>query len=340
MLRRLTRFLGLLPLLLILAPVTGRGAEPLPAWSWRLVEEGLYVYRFDLDSLNWREIRQEREQRRTVQEKPKHLELLQGWLPEPFAFQAPGSIALPAGTLLVRNPDGGMHQAPIKEDTREIVIPEDLGLNGRYLVGGHFVLTARREDSGKQSIHLYPKVMVGHYKHDGRPGSTPAFFFDDPAIALEIGSARSPAMYRMGGGFQRPHESYDMEVRYQGRPLVEATVEAIAEGSGWRRSYRTDASGRFSVTPFDDRSHDRHYEKLLYVVRVEDPENHAIHVASLPMIIFRNRPEWTSHVAGYGVWAGLGIGGTLLLVGGTMLRNRRQQRLGLIRFDKCRVKED
>lgn len=332
-------FRSLLLLLLVFVPQLGHGADVPMLVYWQLQQEELHVYRFDTDdNLNWRQIRDERAQRQSVQEKPKQLELLRGWLDDPFAaVDRTIDGSLPAGTVVIVNPDGVRKPTPVTPGMREIVLPEDLNLNGRYLVGGHFQLDG---DGGGQRIHCYPKLMVGHYKHDGRPGSAPAFFFDDPAIVLEIGSARSPAMYRMGGGFQRPHESYDMEVHYQGRPLAGVTVEAIAEGSGWRRSYRTDASGRFSVTPFDDRSRERHYDKLLYVVRVADPANHALHVATLPMIIFRNRPEWTSHVAGYGVWAVLGIGATLLLVGGTMLSKRRRQRLSLVRFDQCRVKEE
>ncbi|WP_448873388.1 hypothetical protein [Desulfobulbus propionicus] len=335
--RSLIHVLALLPVLFGSVPAFVCAGELLPTWSWRLAEEELYVYRFDMDGLNWRQIRQEREQRRTVQEKPKHLELVRGLLSDPFAAVDPGAVPpLPAGMAVIRDPDGARKTIPVTPGMREIVLPEDLGLNGRYLVGGHFQL----DGHGNQRVHLYPKLMVGHFKGNGRPGSTPAFFFDDPAIALEIGSARSPAMFRMGGGLQRPHESAEMEVRFQGHPLARATVEAIAEGSGWRRSYRTDASGRFTVIPFDDRSGQRHYEKLLYVVRVEDPNQHALHIATLPMIIFRNQPEWTSHVAGYMIWAGLGLGGTLLLAGGAMLRNQRQQRLSLVRFSQCRIKED
>lgn len=328
--------------MLMLLPRFCPGADHPQLVYWQLQQEGLHVYRFDMDEgLNWRQIREERELRRSVQEQAKHLVLLRGLLNDPFGAEGSGDdVAFPPGTVVVRDPDGVGTTTATTSAMQEIVLPDDLGLNGRYLVGGHFVLDSGKEEGGKQSIHLYPKLMVGHYKGDGRPGSTPAFFVDDPAIALEIGSARSPAMYRMGGGFQRPHEQSDMEVRYLGRPLAGATVEAIAEGSGWRRSYCTDGSGRFTVTPFDDRSGHRHYEKLLYVVRFEDPQTHALHVATLPMIIFRNRPEWTSHVAGYALWGGLGIGGTMLLVGGAMLRKRRQQRLNLVRFDQCRVKEE
>jgi hypothetical protein len=334
--------LGLIPLLWSIAPATGWGTEPIPAWSWRLVDEGRHVYRYDMDQLNWRQIRRERALRQDVQEQPKHLELLQGWLSEPFATQASGSDVLPAGTLLIRDPDGTLRQPPIGEGMREVVLPEDLGLNGRYLVGGHFVL-GRRDldgDGRPETLHLYPKLMTGHYKNDGRPGASPAFFFNDPDLALEIGPALSPAQHRMGGTMQRPHERYEMEVRYRGRPLAGVTVEAVAEGNGWRKNFRTDALGRFTIVPFDDRSGERHYEKLLYLVSYQDRDEQAMHIATLPMIVYRNRPEWTSHLAGYAVWTILGLGGGLLLTIGAVLRRRRLRHLDLTRFSQCRIKED
>nr|WP_321467473.1 hypothetical protein [uncultured Desulfobulbus sp.] len=336
--RRLCIILGLIPFLLGVAPDLVSAGQSLPVCSWHLAEEGLYVYRFDMDRLNWRQIRDERQQRQRVQESPKHLSLVRADLAAPFIpFANRDQTIFENGEVLTRAPDGGSAKVTFSKDLGEIVIPEDLGLNGRYLVGGHFVAGG---NAGKPRLHLYPKIMVGHYRHDGRPGSTPAFFFNDPAIALEIGPARSPQMNRMGGGFQRPHDEYVMEVRYLGRPLAGATVDAIGEGSGWRREYRTDASGRFTVIPFDDRSRPRHYDKMLYVVKVEEPQRNALHIATLPMIIFRNRPEWTSHIWGYATWAGFGLAGACLLAGGAMLRNRRQQRQTLVRFDQCRIKEE
>ncbi|MGE4560668.1 MAG: hypothetical protein AB7E77_10725 [Desulfobulbus sp.] len=331
-------------LVLALLPQAGWGTDAPWLVHWQLQQEALYVYRFDMDGLNWRQIRQERQERNTIQEEPKHIDLRRGLLDDPFAADdaawREGDAAFPQGTIYILDPDGACKQTPVTAGMREIVLPENMDLNGRYLIGGHFLLGRCEVQGALVQMHLYPKAMVGHYKSGGRPGSFPAFFFNQPDIALEIGSALSPAQYRMGGGFQRPHESSEMEVRYRGRPLAGAVVEVFAEGSGWRRQYRTDASGRFTVIPFDDRSRQRHYEKLLYVVRVEDPQNHILHVATLPMIIFRNRPEWTSHMWGYGIWAGLGLVGTLLLAGGSVMRRRQQQRRSLVRFDQCRVKEN
>ena len=337
--KELCRLAGLIFLLIL--PKIGYGAEDPRLVHWRLQEEELYVFRFDMDSLNWRQIREERERRHTIQEEPKHVELHWGMLTAPFAGSAVKVASVfPYGTVFVRDPDGKCRQATVSGNRKKVVLPENMGANGRYLVGGHFLVEQQKAGGARQNIHLYPKAIVGHYTSGGRPGSFPAFFFNDPGMVLEIGSARSPALYRMGGGFQRPFETYDMEVRYRGRPLSGMTVTVFAEGSGWQRSYQTDGSGRFSVTPFDDRSGERHYEKLLYVVKVEDKEQHALHVATLPMFIFRNRPEWTSHIWGFSIWGGLGLVGTLLVLGGNMLRHRRQQRHVLIRFDQCRVKED
>lgn len=343
MLRQTTLcLLGLIPLLWSVAPATGREAEPVPAWSWRLLDEGRLVNRYDLDQLDWRQIRQERALRQSVQERPTHVELLRGRLPEPFVVQASGSEVLPAGTLFIRDPDGNLRQTPVGEGVREVVLPEDPGLNGRYLVGGHFTLGQRDldNDGRPETLHLYPKLITGHYKNDGRPGASPAFFFDDPSIALEIGPALSPAQNRMGGGMQRPHERYEMEVRHRGRPLAGVTVEVISEVSGWRKNFLTDAGGRFAIVPFDDRSGERHYEKLLYLASFHDRDNQASHIATLPMIVFRNRPEWTSHLAGYAAWTVLGLGGGLLLTVGATMRRRRLRQLDLTRFSQRRIKED
>lgn len=336
------RFLLFLALTVI--PRLGFAADCPILVHWQLENEGLYVYRFDMDTLNWRQIRKEREQRNTVWEAYKRIALRKGSLSQPFGeLVAAADWTGCGGDILIRDPDGNIATVPIKIGAPPMPqIPDNLRLNGRYLVGGHFLLGDWYADGDgrKETLHLYSKLMTGHYGHDGRPGASPAFFFNDSRMVLEIGSALSPAQHRMGGGFQRPHEEYDMEVRYHNRPLPGATVEVIAEGSGWRKSYHTDGAGRFTVIPFDDRSRQRHYEKLLYVVKVEDPDNRALHVATLPMIIFRNRPEWTSHAAGYALWAGLGLGGGLLLAAGSMVRGRRQRRLSLVRFDQCRVKED
>jgi hypothetical protein len=340
----LTRFVLLVQVLLLVCSTQllaeQSTEQSVPIWSWVLENEELYVFRFDQDDLNWRQIRTERDQRKEIHEQPKHLGLVRGSKGRLFAKFTRDGSPLPAGTLLVKDPDGHTRTTQVAPQMEEMILPENQMLNGRYLVGGHFVTHTRTDDGADQEVHLYPKTLVGHRKSGGRPGSFPAFFFNDDAIPLEIGSALSPARRRMGGGYQRPHESYDMEVRYKGKPLPDATVEVFAESSKWHRIYRTDAAGRFAVTPFDDRSRQRHYDKLLYVVQVQDAPNHILHVATLPVIIFRNRPEWTSHLWGYGFWVIAGLLGICLLVGGNIYRHHRQRQDVLIRFDQCRVKED
>nr|WP_320012538.1 hypothetical protein [uncultured Desulfobulbus sp.] len=316
-------------------------AEQAPhIWSWVLENEPLYVYRYNLDNLNWRQIREERSQRSEIQEKPKHLILLQNGATELLSPKSGENRPIPAGTVLIKDPDGKTQTVALSPSSSELVLPENQELNGRYLVGAHFSVSQTNTGGTSQDIHLYPKTIVGHYKSGGRPGSFPAFFFDDPRIALEIGSARNPARYRMGGSYQRPHETYDMEVRFKGSPLANTSVEVYAQGSKWHRAYQTDASGQFQVTPFDDRSQDLHYEKLLYVVQFEDAKTQDLHVATLPMIIFRNRPEWTSHLWGYSFWAIAGLLGTALIVVASLFRHQRRRAQALVCFEQCRVKED
>ena len=331
----------ILALVLVVLGATELGAETASLhWSWVLENEPLYVYRYNLDNLNWRQIREERSQRRDIQETPKHLRLLQNGGSGSLSPKSGENRSIPAGTVLIKDPDGKTQTVALSPSSSELVLPENQELNGRYLVGAHFRVSQTNTGGTSQDIHLYPKTVVGHYRSGGRPGSFPAFFFDDPHIALEIGSARNPARYRMGGSYQRPHETYDMEVRFKGSPLANTSVEVYAQGSKWHRAYQTDVSGQFQVTPFDDRSQDLHYEKLLYVVQFEDVETQDLHVATLPMIIFRNRPEWTSHLWGYGFWAIAALLGTALIVAASLFRHHRRRAQALVCFEQCRVKED
>ena len=71
--RRLVR-LGILMAVACL-PRLCMGGEPPMLAHWQLAEEELYVYRFDMDALNWHQIREERQRRSTIQEDPKQVVL-------------------------------------------------------------------------------------------------------------------------------------------------------------------------------------------------------------------------------------------------------------------------
>jgi len=311
---------------------------------WQLLDEELHIYRYDKDNLDWRQIREERALSQTVRNGPKHLELRFGTIPDPFSPMVNGSGPTPpAKRILIRDPDGGTRQVVPTDQPQQytVTIPDDLDLNGRYLLGGH-VLAGHHDVNGdgrREQVHVYAKAMVGHYRNNGRPGSSPAFFFhDSDEMALEIGPALSPAQHRLGGGYQRPHQEYVMQVLYRNQPLAGATVRVTAEGSGWSKNFVTDAAGQFSVVPFDDRSGRRHWEKYLYTVTHLDQERASFHIATLPIIIHRNRPEWTNRLAGYAFWVLIGTTGSLMLVGFAVLRNRRQHKQELVVFDQYNVK--
>lgn len=341
----LIRIISLSALSMVLA-IPAAAIDNLTICHWQLLDEELHIYRYDKENLDWRQIREERALSRTVRNGPKHLELRFATISDPFSSLASGSDFAPlAKKMLIRDPDGGIKHVVPADQPRQytVAIPEDLDINGRYLLGGH-ILGGQHDVNGdgrREQVHLYAKAMVGHYQDNGRPGTSPAFFFFDPdEMALEIGPALSPDQYRMGGGYQRPHREYTMQVLYRTHPLAGATVKVTAEGSGWSNFFVTDAAGQFRVVPFDDRSGRRHWEKYLYTVTHFDQERASFHIATLPIIIHRNRPEWTNRLAGYAFWVFIGTTGCLMLVCFAVLRNRRRHKQELVVFDQYNFKKE
>jgi hypothetical protein len=318
--------------------------EDFPVFYWQMLNEGIYVYRYDMDNLNWREIRKERDLRRTAHEKPKLLELHYSRFQSPFA--GPGERAgslMDSGTILVRDPDGKVKRLMRAEAENGIVsIPEELKLNGRYLLGGHFYLGKCDVDGvGRlEAVHVYAKHIVTHYKADGRAGACSEVFFNDPEnMALEIGPVVSYSRTRMAGGAQMPHNPYEMTVLYRNRPLPGVLITVKAEGSGWQRTFLTDNKGQFRIIPFDDRSGEHHWQKFFYMATYHDLAQEAFHIATLPVIVYRNRPEWTSQVAGFTAWIIIGSVGCILLIFACARRRKRLQEHALLSFEDYRIKE-
>jgi hypothetical protein len=318
--------------------------EDLPIVYWEMLNEGIYVYRQDVDRFNWREIREQRELMRTAHEEPKLLLPVRSSFKSPFGEQRhPAEDLVDEGIVMVRDPEGRVKRltrADMKEGT--VVIPEDLALNGRYLLGGRFD-TGERDVNGDgrlETVRVYAKHLVIHYKNDGRSGDDPSAFFNDVEnMALEIGPVVSSAKSRVSGASQRPHNFYDMEVLYRNRPLRGGLVTVTAEVSGWQRTFQTDEAGRFRIMPFDDRSEDRHWSKYLYTATHYDHDQGVFHVATLPVIVYRNRPEWASLTAGFTVWTIVGVGGGLLLIFAYARRKRNLRKLALVSFEHYRIKE-
>ena len=91
----------------------------------------------------------------------------------------------------VKDPDGGFSQVCFTWENGDFVItiPENLNLNGRYLVGSH--IKAGEMDMGFRGevakVHLYAKSFVVHSRSDGTSGGKQEVFFNAPdKIALEI----------------------------------------------------------------------------------------------------------------------------------------------------------
>ena len=335
-----------------------RAAGPLPVYRWELIDQDRYIYPSDeqLEQLDWREIRKRREAYRTAGLSPRQFSLKA--LPiEILGIPAGGSHS-PAGTpwpavppaprgeaaVFIRDPDGiikPLGQLPPGDG--EISLPRDLNLIGRYLLGGVLDLgeTDVDGDGILETVYMNAKYLVSHRKNKGRMGKTSVVFFDDAqTLPLEIGPVINTAKSRYGGGRQRPHREYEMAVKYRGAPVAGANVTVIAEGSGWHKAFVTDEDGRFKVTPADDRVVDREWQNYLYIATVFDRQRHTFHVATLPVTVSKNRPEWRSKAMGFTLWAVAGSAILLLTVFAGIGHARKLAQKELLIFSRDTINPD
>ncbi len=338
----------------LLWPSGGQPAEDLPICYWQLVDEDSYVYgrnygyRYSILQLDWFEIRKRRVLYRTASEEPKLLELRFTSWRELFKETVAGEVgksvvsSTEPGIILVRDPDGGLSRSSsLPGEAVKVSVPSDGLLNGRYLLGAHFNLGEfdTDGDGSTETVHAYPKHLVVHVKGEGRTGTNPDVLFGDgKEMPLEIAPAVSSAQSKHGGGTQTPHNLYEMLVLYGGRPLAGARVSVVVEDSGWQRVLEADHAGKIRIMPFDDRSGERDWQKYLFVSTHHDRAQRAFHVATLPIVVYRNRPEWRSQAAGFGFWTVVGGTGCAILIPGIVRHRRRRQRQALVRFEDYRVK--
>jgi hypothetical protein len=332
-----------------------QAAGDFPICYWELIDEGRYVYRYNYDSqgdwnrLSWREIRNRRELNRTASEKPKLLELRCTDYDALFGEHAEADCknsyadSTERGTVLIRDPDGKVSRlSGFTGDAWRVKLPADEQLNGRYLLGGCFNFGVRDVDGdgAPETVHGYAKRLVVHMKSGGTMGGSPDVFFDNEDMPLEIAPYISSAQSKYGGGTQSPHNRYEMVVRYRNKPLAGAAVRVFADDSGWQKTFTADGAGKIEIMPFDDRSTDRNWQRLLFVAAHHDREQGAFHIASLPIVVYRNRPEWRSEIAGFGSWTIVGGVGCLILVPGIARRRRRLQEAAMASFRNYKIKED
>ncbi len=324
--------------LLLCFPTPGAADTPLPIRYWQLIDEARYIYRFDLERFNWRQIRTIREENRTAGQATKHFTMDQ--LPASMAIAQADSFQAQTkdkAMVLIRDPNGiTMELPPMPAGENNVSLPADNNLIGRYLLGARVPLGAGDVDGdgATESVILCAKHLVSHFKNGGRMGSASVVYFDDTEkMPLEIGPVINTAKSKFGGGTQRPHRDYKMMVKYAGRPLAGGRVTVVAIGSQWQKTVVTDENGIFEIMPTDDRSIQREWQKYLYTATHLDREKAAFYIATLPTVVYKNRPEWRSKTMGFAFWSIIGTGVTLLMVFGLYRRRRKRDNQALTVFD-------
>jgi hypothetical protein len=71
-----------------------------------------------------------------------------------------------------------------------------------------------------------------------------------------------------------------------------------------------------------------------------DQKKGTYYISSLPVIVYRNRPEWYSKAMGFTLFS---IAGTAVVAGivlGVVARSRRRENRRLVVFDQYRIKEE
>jgi hypothetical protein len=337
-------FLLSIPIALFSA-LDGYAVETLPVCYWQLLDQDRYIYRRDMDHLDWREIRKQRELDRTAGQAPKRLKLklLGSGIPMKTTGLPAAEGTNPA-VAVMRDPNGEIHEISNNLEAQDLFqIPDDRDLIGRYLIGAQINLGQQDMDGDGvlESVHLCAKRLISHRKNGGKMGRGSVVFFDDAEhMPLEIGPVINTAKFKYGGESQRPHQSYEMMVKYLNRPLPGARVRVIAQGSRWEKTYVTDDAGRFEIMPTDDRWVERKWQQYLYVVTHHDRERRCYYLSTLPVMVYKNRPEWLSKAMGFTYWTISGSVLILLLVLGLVRRNQWQDSRLLITFENRKIKAE
>jgi len=320
-------------------------AGGVPAIYWQLANEDRYVYRNDMDKMNWLEIRERRELNKTANQEVK-TSGLKIYGDQLFAGRKWQNGEAPAGavSMFVRDPNGRMSTVSgIKTGENAVQLPQDVRLNGRYLLGALYSPGKADVDGDgrEETVYLSAKQMVRHYLNGGVTGKASVVYFDDPErMPLEIAPAINTAENRSGGNTQRPHKDYDMQVRYRGKPLAGARVVVRAMGSGWEKQFVTDSKGLFTIIPPDDRTDSsREWQTYLFMAAHHDRERAQFHNATLPVTVYKNRPEWYSKAMGFTFFAIIGTSVVLVILAGMSRRRKRRQQNSLAVFEKYRIKE-
>ena len=292
---------------------------------------------------NWKVIRKARLSRQITRGEVKTLYLCWGKIPFTDIIQKnKGSLEremIPdKASIWVKDADGRISQTTLisEKDRLSVNVPENLDLNGIYLIGISLDTGALDIDSDgiKERIYLSAKRFIYHRKTGGHQGNKRGAFFDEPdKFPLEIGCSDSG--FRSAS--QRAYREYEMKVIYQGKPLADAEVNILSE-SGWRKTVKTDSIGKFLITPFGGMENDEQ-EKYLYVAAYHDLLKKEYHCATLIMNI-NTYPEWRSKSSGFMLWTILGTGLLLIIIIIGIYRKKKHARDAILQFENRESKRD
>lgn len=319
--------------------------EKKPICYLQLIDEERYIYRSDMDNLNWLEIRKQRELNRTANLGLKffNLKLLESKNNLVFSKQ-PDQKLLNSAIVFMRDPNGIISQLHgISEGKHCVKIPKDENLIGRYLIGVYIPCGSHDvdEDGSKECVHICAKYLTTHYKNGGEPGNKSVVFFDDAQkMPLEIGPVINTSISKYSGGTQRPHRLYELMVKYMNKPMPGVKVTVIAMGSQWEKSFITDMEGKFEIMPTDDRSLLQGWQKYIFRTSFHDRETNNYYIATFPVVVQKNSPEWRSKTSGFTLWSIMGSALTLLIVWGFVKRKNRLKNLSLIAFKNHKIEKD
>jgi hypothetical protein len=340
-------------LFLIIFPITinicissdAPAAGAIPLYYWRLLDQERYIQRSDMEQLNWREIRRLRQLNRSANQEPKLFVLSILETVDKIGRSRFADKRVPDRTIaIVRDPDGAISRLSGMSETGDrIHIPADQDLIGRYLLGALIPLGKMDVDGDgiAETVHVCCNHLVAHYKNGGKMGSNPAVFFNDgDSMPFEIGPVVDTAKSKFGGGTQSPHRVYEMMVKYMNKPLGGVRVTVIAMGSRWEKTVVTDDEGKFEIMPTDDRLSGHEWQQYLYVAAHHDREKKAYYVATLPTVVYKNRPEWRSKAMGFTCWAIVAATVGLLMTLGYVRRKSLENKRTLIIFENRKIKED
>ncbi|WP_449244793.1 hypothetical protein [Desulfobacca acetoxidans] len=316
-----------------------------PIFYWKQIEHNIKGHWSGKDQLDWQKIRKRRELKSTAVGITKLFELRCLNFRELSSELNGRNGFLTARTIiLIRDPDGRINQiSGAALEKISVKIPDDEYLNGRYLLGAHCDLGGMdiNEDGRLEMVHLYTKHLVLHHKPNGRMGTSPDVFFNDvKRMPFEVGPALSTSDCRFSGGTQKPHIRYKMMVRYLNNPLSNVKVTVIAEDSRWQKTYVTNNTGNFEIELFDDRYMDRAWQRYLYVATHYDIDRNTFHIATMPVMVHQNLPEWRSQTIGFIFWSILGSTGCFLLIIVLAQRKRELKKKALLSFENYRIKKD